>query len=317
MTILAPDTLTERIAECDELLEIATRLQDPAIRFQAAFQRGTTALQSGDRAAANDMVDLAEELADELNQPSLAWQASFMCTSRRILEGALDNAEKNAHETLDLGRQANQDAEARIFFAEQMLEIRRWQGRLGEMLAEFRDLAGVDSIDFGYSLMRYLYDAGEVHAAADCYAAVMQRLRLPPRRDMLAATTLGNVAYVAARVGDRERARSIYAVLLPFGRALTTTTVARPAGLHYLGMLASTTDQSELAEAHFAEAVAIHERAQAPLLVAETKLEWARLLVGRGAELDRAAGLLEAVRSTAAARGARYLERSCRDLSRA
>jgi len=127
MTISAPDTLSERIAECDELLKLAEELQDPAVRFQAAFQRGGTALESGDVAAANDMVDLAGEVVGELHQPSLAWQASFMRTARRILEGALDDAEQSAMETLKLGRRANQDAEALIFFTEQMLEIRRWQ----------------------------------------------------------------------------------------------------------------------------------------------------------------------------------------------
>jgi hypothetical protein len=37
--------------------------------------------------------------------------------------------------------------------------------------------------------------------------------------------------------------------------------------------------------------------------------------VGRGADLDRAAGLLDAVRSTATASGSGFLERSCLDLS--
>jgi tetratricopeptide (TPR) repeat protein len=183
------------------------------------------------------------------------------------------------------------------------------------MLPEFQDLAGIDSIDFGYALVRYLHDAGEEQAATSCYESIMQRLRLPPRRDLLAGAILNNLAYLTARVGDGERASSIYEELLPFGDAFPTTTVAKPAGWHHLGMLAATMGRSELAEDHFSLAVTLHEKARAPLLVAETKLEWARLLVGRGADLDRAAGLLDAVRSTATASGARFLERSCLDLS--
>src|SRR5262249_4559836 len=154
----------------------------------------------------------------------------------------------------------------------------------GEMLEGFRDLAGVDGIDFGYSLVRYLHDAGEEAAATDCYQAIIERLPLPPRRDTLTATTLGNLAYMAARVGDSEQASSIYEVLLRCGHALAGTTVAKPVGLHYWGMLASTTGQADVADDHFAAALAIHERARAPLLVAETQLEWAKLLTSRDEE---------------------------------
>jgi DNA-binding SARP family transcriptional activator len=315
-TIAAPDTLSERVTECNDLLDIAEELQDPAIRFQAAFQRSGAALQAGDISAANDMVDLTGELAGELHQPSLEWQASFMRTSRHILEGALDAAELNALETYELGKHANQDTEALIFFTEQMLEIRRWRDQLGEVLDDFRELAGVDRIDFGYSLMRYLYDAREEDAAVACYEAVMQRLRLPPRRDMLATTTLGNLAYMAARGGDQVGARSIYEALLPFADAFSTTTVTKPVGLHYLGMLASTMGETGRAEEHFAAAMAAHERARAPLLTAETQLEWARSLVLRG-KGHRAAHLLDAVRSTARRHGAHFLERGCVGLSSA
>jgi class 3 adenylate cyclase/tetratricopeptide (TPR) repeat protein len=313
LTISAPDTLTKRIAECHELARIADELQDPVIGFHAAFQGGT-ALESGDFEGASEMVDRAGILAGELRQPRLVWQASVMRTSRRILEGALEDAEQQAIDTLELGRRAEQNAEAFIFFTEQMLEIRRWQDRLNEMLAEFRDVAGVDGIDFGYSLVRYLYDAGEEQAAAACYETVMRRVQLPPRRDMLAAATLDNLAYLAARVGDRERARQIYDVLVPFGNAFATTTLAKPVGRHYLGMLASATGQADLAQDHFAAAVVIHEKARAPLWLAETQVEWARLLLHRGQE-DRAASLLDAVQRTAARHGAHFLEQRCMDLS--
>jgi DNA-binding SARP family transcriptional activator len=313
MTISAPDTIAERNTECHELLDLAEELQDPAIRLQAAFNRGGTALESGDIESAIEMVERTRELALTLRQPSVYWLANMMGTARRILQGALADAEQDALVTLELGRQANQDAEASIFFTEQMLEIRRWQDRLTEMLPEFRDLAGVESIDFGYTLVRYLYDAGEQDAAAACYAGIVQRVQLPPRRDMLAGALLGNLAYLTARVGDRERAGSIYELLLPFGDAFPSTTVAKPVGWHHLGMLASTMGQPELAEEHFEAALTMHENARAPLLAAETKLEWARLLMGR--DRDRAAGLLDAVRKTAAACGAHFLERRCGALS--
>jgi hypothetical protein len=174
-------------------------------------------------------------------------------------------------------------------------------------------LAGIDGIDFGYALARYLYDAGEEEAATSCYAAIKERLRLPPRRDMLAGALLSNLAYLTARVGDGDGAESIYELLLPLGDAFPTTTVAKPVGWHHLGMLASTMGRTELAQEHFAAALGRHESARAPLLAAETKLEWARLLMGRDSE--RAEGLLDAVRKTAAARGAEFLKRSSKEVN--
>src|SRR4029077_16088145 len=104
----------------------------------------------------------------------------------------------------------------------------------------FRDLAGSEGLDFGYVLTRYLYDSGERDAAAAAYASIMQQVRLPPRRDMLATATLHNLAYLTVRFGAARYARAIYDELLPYASAYTSTTVPRPVGAHFLGMLAST-----------------------------------------------------------------------------
>ena len=141
----------------------------------------------------------------------------MMRTSRRILEGALDEAERGAYTTFELGQRANQGAEALIFFTELLLEIRRWQGRLSEMLPEFADLAGTAGIDFGYSLVRYLYDAGECERALAVYHDVIREQPVPPRRDLLAGATLCNLAYLAARAGDKTCAASALRRAAPAG----------------------------------------------------------------------------------------------------
>lgn len=314
MTIPAPDTLDERLALAGELLDLGEELGDPAITFDTAFSYSGTAWEAGDVPTINHMEEIATALAFDLRQPRLEWQASFMRTARRLLEGALEEAEKNAELTLELGRRAGYDGEAFIFHTEQMLEIRRWQHRLGDVIEDFRDLAGNDAIDFGYSLTRYLYDSGEHDAARAAYDAIMDRLVLPPRRDMLAITTLYNVAYLAARLGDEARAPAIYDALLPFASAFTSTTVARPCGHHFLGMLASTRGESEVARRHFEAAARAHTHACAPLLLAETQLEHARLIAGTDdADL---AGLVDEVRSVSVAHGARFLGFGCDEIER-
>jgi len=309
MTIASPDTVAERFAECDELLTIAHDLRDPAFEFQAAFHRSGTALEAGDADAANEMVDRAWQLAHDLNQPTLLFQASMMHTSKTILEGALDDAERGAHEMYELGQRANQGSEAVIYFTELMLEIRRWQNRLAEMLDEFANLAGVEGIDLGYPLVRYLYDAGEGDRALELYAGIIEREALPPRRDLLVGPMLCNLAYLAARADDAPQAQRLYELLRPLAGFFANSTVAKPITEHYLGMLAAVLDDVDAAAGHFAVAAAAHERIGAPLLVGESKLEWAELLQ-RAGDTSRADELIRDARAIGAAYGAAYLMRA-------
>jgi DNA-binding SARP family transcriptional activator len=314
MTIPAPDTLDERVALFGELLDIGRQLGDPAMRFDSAFSRSGTAWEAGDVVTINQMEELAAELAAELRQPRLEWQASFMRTARRLLEGRLDDAERASFETLELGRRAGQDTEAFIFHNEQILEIRRWQDRLAELIEPFRDLAGNDSFDFGYSLTRYLCDSGDIAPARAAYTAIMERLPVPPRRDMLAITTLFNVAYLAARFDDTASAAAIYDALLPYELVFTSTTVPKPVGAHFLGMLAATLGLPDVARQHFEVAIREHTRVGAPLQLAETQLEHARLLCTSASREAEGASLLDAVRKAASLRGAQFLLRGCNEI---
>ena len=314
-TIHSTDTLAERVAECDELLAIAEALRDPAVIFQAAFNRSGTSMEAGNIDAANAMVELAEQRAGQLNQPSLLFHMSMMRTSRRILEGSLDDAEHDAYATFELGQLANQGGEALIFFTELLLEIRRWQGRLAEMLPEFGSLAGLPGIDFGYTLVRYLYDAGEEAQAIALYHGIMREQPLPPRRDLVAGATLCNLAYLAARAGDAQHGPRIYDELVPLAASFFNTTVAKPVSEHFLGVLAASMRDVATAEAHFAAAIAAQEHVRAPLFVAETKAEWARLLAGPGGDPRRAEILVGEVREAASTHAAGFLRRSISQLT--
>ncbi|MGH8977642.1 MAG: hypothetical protein ACRDV7_06170, partial [Acidimicrobiia bacterium] len=313
MTILAPDTLSERTANCYELLGLAEEIQDETLRFDAAFHRGGTALEAGDAEAANDMVDLAARTAGRLRQPRFLWQARLMQTAQAVFRGALDDAAFFADEALELGRRAGQGTDAFVFHSEQTMEIHRWQGRLSEHEEQLRSLAGQREWDFGYALTRYLYEAGDTDTAGAIYHRIVVAGFLPLRRDMLAAPALYNLAFLAAREGDKDTAIGLRDALTPFADSFANTTVAKAVGWHYLGMLSATIGELDEAEANLEKAVAIHDLVGAPLFRAESEIELARLANDRG-DRTTAGALLERASATAESRGAALLTRACATL---
>jgi DNA-binding SARP family transcriptional activator len=313
MTITTPDTLEERIANCKELLRLGGQIGDPAINFHALWSRSPAAVESGDFAALDELVEEASGLAADLHQPVFLWQASFMRSARLILKGELDNAERVVAQTLELGQQANQNVEAFFFFSEHMLEIRRWQDRLAEVVEPFRLYAGQAGSDFGYSLTRYFYDAGDVDLAHTIYDDVMRAIVLPLRRDLLASTALCNLAYLAARFGDTHGAAMLAESLRPYRSTYANTTVAKPVGNHFLGLLAVAQGDVPGSDAYFSDALTAEEQGGAPLLAAETRVEWASALAERG-ETARASDLLDAASATGHKCGAVLLLRRCDEI---
>jgi hypothetical protein len=83
-------------------------------------------------------------------------------------------------------------------------------------------------------------------------------------------------------------------------------------------MLATVLECFDDADAHFAEAMEIHERMRPPYWIARTQLEHARMLLARGGPEDgsRAGALLDQVESTAAEYGFAGLTRNTAGLRR-
>ena len=109
--------------------------------------------------------------------------------------------------------------------------------------------------------------------------------------------------------GDRATAEGSYAALQPFADAFANTTVAKPVGWHYLGMLAATMGRIDDAESDLRKAIAIHDMVGAPLFRAESEIELARVLLEHDDTTDVEA-LLASAEATAAVRGAELLTRA-------
>jgi hypothetical protein len=120
---------------------------------------------------------------------------------------------------------------------------------------------------------------------------------------------LCNLSYLAARFVDTDGAPSLYEALLPAAEQVGHTTVPKAVGHHYLGLLAAAMEDADRAEMHFAAAVGAHETMGLPLLLAESRTEWARVVLHRGGDANDVAAALGAVKATADAYSAPFLVR--------
>jgi hypothetical protein len=84
----------------------------------------------------------------------------------------------------------------------------------------------------------------------------------------------------------------------------------------YLAMLAATDGDYAQADVEFAAAAATHERIRAPIWLARTRVEWARMLLARAEanDVERAHDLLGQALATASQHGLAKIERESTDL---
>jgi hypothetical protein len=210
--------------------------------------------------------------------------------------GDVTAAEQAAGRALDLGVLAGRRMEAVAFYSEQLVEIRRVQGRLGEVIEGLRAAATHLVVDPVNAVMRYLCEGGvdDVEALFDDAIA---RRGLPPRRDLAQRAALDNLAFVATRLGRLDEIDILYNALLPHADTFGHSAVAHPCGHHYLAMLAAARGDVDTASEHFAAAATLQERTGTPLLLAESLVDWLDLLVASRSPRD----VIERVRGRATA----------------
>jgi hypothetical protein len=123
---------------------------------------------------------------------------------------------------------------------------------------------------------------------------------------------LAYASEVAARLGDRKRAKQLRALLSPYANRVIgagTNIVSIGHGARYLGLLAATLGERGEAAALLATATREHERMQARPWLAYSLLDQARLQSTARRAPARAEGLLERVLTLAREVGMPALER--------
>jgi tetratricopeptide (TPR) repeat protein len=243
-------------------------------------------LESGDPDAVDAQMEAFIAGAQELRQPLFLWNAAVWRAMRSLLAGHLDQADTFAAEALSSGIRP-EGITAPQYYAVQLLAIRREQLRMTELEPAVRDLMATNPHRPGWraALATLLYETDRFDEAASELDALAHQdfADIPPDGDWMIAMTL--LADVASGLGDSERAGRIYELLLPYGRGnvvIGLAAVCMGATARYLGRLATAMGEQ-------AEAIQLLERAlernvilKAPIQIAHTQLDLARVL-GAGA----------------------------------
>jgi tetratricopeptide (TPR) repeat protein len=294
-TIRLPHTLPERLENTAEHLEIAKGLGDPTQIGFAALWRTRAAWEAADLAEVDRCMAIVNDLAGV--HPYLRWNAATHLSSRYLLAGRIDEAEKATLDAYRLGEAIGQ-LDAGAFLAGQIMMVRWDQGRLGElepmMEGVVRDYPGLPA--FRAVLALAYCETGRLELARELFEREAASGFAAFRYDPLWLCALLLLSEVCTQLGDDERAGALYERLAPWRAQLGFSGVSVFGSVaHYLGQLAATAGRFDLAEADLAEAAEMHERLEAPVFLARTRLAVARLLTQRGASADeaRAAALTE------------------------
>jgi tetratricopeptide (TPR) repeat protein len=293
----------ERLAIASELIAIGGRMGDSQLLFRGHCWRAHDRLELGDPEGFAD-IDVCVHLAAELKQPLYQWQAMLMRSARPFLDGRWAEAAQYSEEALQIGRATLRGA---AFMYWLQASVTQPTGeRFDELVRFMRHAAdNYPAIPAFQNVLAYLYAKnGRLPEAAVEFdrAATGGFENLP--RDVNWSYAMAMSATACAVLRDRRHAAALYRILAPHrAGSVIVPGVVRYMGpvSHFLGMLASVSENWAAAAEHFEVALDLTRRLGARPQLARTQYEYARMLLARdhGGDREQAQTLLEAAQATA------------------
>jgi hypothetical protein len=290
-----PENIHERLVLADEIRDLTLNLDDKALLMESLAFSVYDRLATGDIASCENSLDEMQAIAAEAADPFYVYHEATMRVALLILRGAFDDAERSAIEAMQAGKELGVTQVDGVMGV-QMFTVRREQGRLGQfapVIRTFLEREGADSA-WRPGLALACADVGDLQEArkqfdiiaADNFSAIAQ--------DSLRQTCLCYLAEVCDVLGDAERARELYDMLLPYAELMLVVgnaTACLGSTARYLGQLATVMERYEDAEQHFRFADDLNRRTAVTPWLAHGNYEYARMLIRRGATGDRSRAL--------------------------
>jgi DNA-binding CsgD family transcriptional regulator/tetratricopeptide (TPR) repeat protein len=290
-------TLDEILEMLTEARDLGDELGDDQIQQEAVGWRVVALIALGElEAARRDLTEFLE-VAKQAIQPFWRFAGEHIGSAIALCEGHLDEAEASAEHARELESLLS-GREISGIHGIQMFSIRREQGRLGELAPAMRVLAHGDGSAAAWrpGLVALLVELGMEEEARGELARIRAH-GLEPFREALWLASLAYLTDACAAVGDEDLAALVRPELEPHAGTIVVVgygVACYGAADRYLGMLATTLEDWEVAEGHFDSALELNRRMGAATWLAHTAYEYARMLLARGRAEDgsRVASLL-------------------------
>jgi hypothetical protein len=310
---LRPEAVRERLANADHMLLVATGAGQLEAAFLARHARLHCLLELCNAVGIDAEIVAMEQLSAAIRQPFYAWHVMCLHAIRALLRGDVTAAERQFREAYDGGRSRTSEYVTYIFEHAQTVCVRWTQGRLDEV--------GGLILEHGQrypqlARWRDAFFAAETGDEGGARAEIERHARngfadLP--REGLWLLHLNALAQACVLVGDRDRAKSLYDLLVPFEdrNAISISTLPFGPVAMRLGMLAGLLERWDAADRHFDLGLELCHRLGARAIRARVLLERARVLLARGGDgdgdrslddLDEAASICEDLQLTGIAR---------------
>lgn len=289
-----PEEAERRLELADEVIGLAAAARDAAMEFDGHLFRCLAMIELADAAAAQEELAVCRRLAQQLRQPYNSWLVASASVCLAFVRGRVDDIEFLAQEARRLGEDA-QSPNAALFHDVQLSHLSWLRGdfeeifRIAERLATYPLVR--NGLETGLAVIfreQELRDETRIQFEA---LAVDDFARMP--RDVTWVMGLTFLAEACAYLGDAERAAKLYDLLQPFAAQIVVLVpvVAYGPASHYLGLLAATKGNTDLAAHHYEEALAICTRTGMAQARARTLAAYAELLLDE--EPERARALLK------------------------
>ena len=274
IVIAGPDLLEERLAVSSEIDEIASRVGDEETALEGLYGRIYALVEQANLVPARAAIAEYRRRAEQLRQPRFLGFSRMLTALLLLLEARWDEAEAEAREALRFGELA-ENGDAWVHWIVQAIPIRYEQSALPEFIAGFLAQLGQQRhLPNRRPLFAALLAmAGRVEEARAEYEPLAQvRFSTIPRDHYwLPITSL--LSTCAVLLEDGPRAKILYDLLSPYAGRLANnhnTVIFGPTD-QYLGSLAATYQDFDLARRHFETAMRLSIDVGAPAHLAKAK----------------------------------------------